>query len=193
MRIVALVLFSIAGAGGGVAIAQSASPPERADNSLQQEAPDEVVVRGRRLGELRDDVDMARDRAYDIFNDINSDDDFDVYCREEGRTGTRSTQRVCRAQFESRISADAAQEYMSSLSWRCPAELPGQDCMFSDYSSAAISAAQGIEGQAPSKRDRMKEEILRLANRDERFAQAIIDWYEANQQYEAARKRRNDD
>ena len=64
--------------------------------------------------------------------------------------------------------------------------------MFSDYGSGAKSAAQGIEGQAPSKRDQMKDEILRLANEDERFARAILDWYEANQQYEEARKRRND-
>jgi hypothetical protein len=63
--------------------------------------------------------------------------------------------------------------------------------MFSNDASAAISAAQGIEGQAPSKRDEMKDEILRLANQDERFAQAILDWYEANQQYDAARNRRD--
>ncbi len=38
----------------------------------------------------------------------------------------------------------------------------------------------------------MEEEILRLANQDDRFAQAILDFYEASQQYEAARKRRDD-
>jgi hypothetical protein len=186
--------FSMAIPCGGVAAAQSESAARDGNGAMaSQENPEEVIVRGRRLGELRSDVQLARERAYGIFNEINSSDDFDVYCREEGRTGTRSTDRVCRAQFENRISADAAQEYMSSLSWRCPAGLPGQECMFSDYSSSAISAAQGIESQALSKREQMKKEILRLANEDDRFAQAIIDWYEANQQYEEARKGRNDD
>jgi hypothetical protein len=64
--------------------------------------------------------------------------------------------------------------------------------MFSNSASAAIGSLQGAEGPAASKRDQMQEEIMRLANQDERFAQAIIDWYEANQQYEAARKRRDD-
>ena len=56
----------------------------------------------------------------------------------------------------------------------------------------AADSACAIEGQAPSMRERMNDEILRLANQDERFAQAILDWYEANQQLEAARKRRRD-
>jgi hypothetical protein len=189
MRIVAAILISIAASGGGAALAQS----EGADAQAPQANSEEVIVRGRRLNDLRSEVQVARERAYGIFNEINSDDDFDVYCREEGRTGTRATQRVCRAQFENRISAAAAKEYMSSLSWSCPGQLAGQECMFSDYSSGAMSAAQGVESEALTKEDQMKEEILRLANQDEKFAQAILDWYEANQQYEAARKRRDDD
>jgi len=35
----------------------------------------------------------------------------------------------------------------------------------------------------------MNEEILRLANQDDRFA--ILDFYEASQRYDAARKRRD--
>jgi hypothetical protein len=27
---------------------------------------------------------IPRERAYDIFNDLNSDDDFEVHCRDEG-------------------------------------------------------------------------------------------------------------
>jgi hypothetical protein len=104
-----------------------------------------------------------------------------------------ATQRACRPQVENRISAEAAQEYMSALSWRCPAEMVTQECMFSDYSSAAKSAAQGAKSAAPSKRVRMKEEIIRLANQDDRFAQAILDWHEKAEQYEAARKRRDED
>lgn len=64
--------------------------------------------------------------------------------------------------------------------------------MFSNRASDAKSAAQAVEGQELSRRDQMKEEILRLAREDERFAQAILDWYEASEQYEVARKRRGD-
>ena len=46
------------------------------------EAPEEIVVRGRRLVELGVEVEKAREHAA-IFNEINSNDDFDVHCRDE--------------------------------------------------------------------------------------------------------------
>ena len=194
MRISALVAFSIAISGGGAAFAQiEPATGARSGAATQQEAPEEVVVRGRRIGELRAEIEVARRRAYEIFNEINTNDEFDVRCRKESRAGTNVPAQTCRAQFETRISATAAKEYLSTLLLTCPGDGGlTQDCMFSDYAQSAISRAQGIEGEAPSKRDQMNEEIIRLANQDDRFAQAIIDWYEANQQYEAARQRRDD-
>lgn len=197
MRIVALILFSIAASSGPVALAQSESAArDGAENSPGQEAPEEVIVRGRRLGELRFEVEVARERAYDIFNEINSNDDFDVRCHDETRYFSHSKRRVCRAQFEDRISADAAAEYMRMLTWTCPASASGapnlQSCIFSGYGQRAAGSARTVEAQLPNKRDQFEEEILRLANEDERFAQAILDFYEASQQYETARKRRED-
>jgi HAMP domain-containing protein len=40
--------------------------------------------------------------------------------------------------------------------------------------------------------DLMNDEINRLAQQDARFAQAIIDFYEANRRYEDARKGKDD-
>jgi hypothetical protein len=187
MRSTALSLVFVTMFGGLAVLAQS--PPAVGDSPNSEE----IIVRGRRLTDLRFEVEQAQERAYAIFNELNSDDDFDVYCRDERRYHSRATTRVCRPQFENRISAEAAQEYMSALSWRCPAEMVGQECLFSDYSSAAKSAAQGAESAAPNKREQMKEEIVRLANQDEGFAQAILDWYEKTEQYEGARKRRRED
>ncbi len=203
MRIVALVLFGISVSGSGVALAQSDSPAStRAENRPRQDASDEVVVRGRRVGELRAEVEAARQRAYRIFNDLNSNDEFDVGCRKESRAGTNVPQQVCRARFEDDISAAAAREYMATISWLCQPRgdefsggalfLDTQACMFSGPGQSAKSSAQAVEGRAPLKRDQMAEEILRVARADDRFAQAILDFYEASQQYDAARKRRDD-
>src|SRR5688572_23617072 len=194
---VALIVLSIAAADGGPALAQSErASGERADAAPQQEAPEQVIVRGRRIGELRAEIEDARRRAYDIFNEININDEFDVYCRKESQPGTNVPRQICRAQFERRISADAASEYMGSLARNCPVGAGGvldtQACMFSNYGQNAADAARGIEGQLPGKHAEMSAEILRLANEDERFGQAILDYYEASQQYEAARKRRDD-
>lgn len=191
MRVVAAVLFSMAVSGTSVALAQGGPPASQRAATAPQDPPDEVIVRGRRIGELRVQVEAARIRAYDIFNDLNSDDDFDVACHEESRSGTRVPRTVCRAQFEDRISSRAGQEYISAIKWVCPDGLT-QDCIFSDTSQYGISAAQAVEGEAPIRRKQMTDEITRLANENDEFAQAILDWYEKSQQYDAARKRRED-
>ncbi len=65
MRIAAVVLLSITVSGGGAALAQSEpAGRERAEDSRQQEAPEEVIVRGKRTGRLRAAFEVARQRAY---------------------------------------------------------------------------------------------------------------------------------
>jgi hypothetical protein len=198
MRIASAIVFSVAFSAGVAALAQSA-PATRAgtENATPNEILGEVIVRGRRLTELRFEVQEAREHAYDIFNEINSSDDFDVHCRDERRHHSRATRRVCRAQFESHISADAAKEYMASLHLNCRAPSPDgsidwQGCMFSGVGQRAADQAKTIEGRAPLMHDRLNDEILRLARQDLRFGQAILDFFEVSQQYEAARQRRED-
>ena len=93
----------------------------------------------------------------------------------ESRSGTNVPQVVCRAQFENRISAAAAGEYLSGLFSACDVEAVGvtQDCMFSNAGAGVISRAQGVEGQLPGKREQMTDESFRLARENDEFAQAI--------------------
>lgn len=202
MRTWVPILLLLAVSGSEVAFGQAAAVSrDAAADPAPGEAADEVVVRGRRLTDLRFEVEQAQERAYAVFNELNGDDDFDVYCRDERRHHSRATVRLCRAQFENRISAEAAREYMATLSWTCQPEadangvatLNTQACMFSDMGQSAAAAAAAVEGQLPTMRDRMNDEIVRLANEDDRFAQAILDWYEKTQQYDEARNRRDED
>ncbi len=179
---IGLFILLVAGGAG----AQSAAVQSTAREIANQQ-PEEVIVRGRRLADFRFQVEQARVRAYDIFNEINSDDDFDVHCVREQTTGTRVRQQVCRAQFEDRISAAAAQDYFAALRWVCPDGVTG-DCIFSDASAAGISAAQGAEAEAPIRRKQMNAEINRLARENLGLAQAIVDWYEASLRYDEARR-----
>jgi len=187
-----ILLLLLAGLPAALAVAQTEPPARERGATASQEEPEEVVVRGRRIGELRAEVEDARERAYELFNDLNSNDEFDVYCHNESRSGTNVPQVVCRAQFENRISAAAAREYLSGLLSACHGGRFTQDCMFSNADAGAISRAQGMESQLPGKREQMTDEIFRVARENDEFAQAIIDWYEASQQYDAARKRRKD-
>ena len=188
MRIVALILFSIAVSGPDIAGAQN-EPAAGGDERSQE--PEEIVVRGKRLVAFRVEVELARERAYDIFNEINSDDDFDIQCTAEQRTGTRLGRQVCAARFEGRISSRAGKDYLSALRAVCNQDPGGltQDCMFSGASSYGIAAAQAAESEAPIKRDRLNEEIHRLARENLEFGQAILDFYDASLKYEEERSR----
>jgi hypothetical protein len=202
MRMIGLVLFCIAASSSGGSLAQGNQVAGvQDDGTRRKESPEEVVVRGRRIGEIRAEVDAARQRAYRIFNEVNSNDEFDVRCRKESRSGSNIPQQVCRARFEDDISSDAVREYMATLSWLCQPSvnefgggefLDTQKCMFSQPGVSATASAQGVESRAPLKRDQMTEEIWRVAREDDRFAQAILDFYEASLEYDAARKRRDD-
>jgi hypothetical protein len=129
-------------------------------------------------------------RAYGIFNEINSTDDFDVTCNLEESTGTRLSRQVCAPRFEGRISSRAAKDYLATMRWVCNGDGGlTKDRIFSQASGAGIAAARAAESEAPTQRDRMTEEINRLARTDLRFGQAILDLYDASLKYDEERKR----
>jgi hypothetical protein len=160
-------------------------------DARRTEAPEEIIVRGKRLAAFRVEVELARERAYAVFNEINSTDDFDVTCKSEMRTGTRVSRQVCGARFEGRISRRAAQEYLATVKALCAGPFGlTQDCLFDPgLASRGIAAARGAENEAPIRRDQLVEEINRLAREDLRFGQAILDFYDASMRYDEERKR----
>jgi hypothetical protein len=183
-------LFSIAVAAGGIAAAQNQrAAPGSAEAPAPQQSSDEVIVRGKRLGELRLDLQVAREHAFDIFNEINSNDDFDVHCGDETRVFSHAKKRVCRARFENRIAAQAARDYLAGLDMACPEAR----CIFGPASEKGIVRAQKAENPLQSKQQQLKQEIVRLANQDARFAQAILDYYAISRELETVGKRRVDD
>jgi hypothetical protein len=188
MRVVTLMLLSIAVFDSGVALAQGAGRDAVGD-ARSTERPEEIIVRGKRLAEFRVEVELARERAYAIFNEINSTDDFDVSCNDEMRTGTRVGRQICAARFEGRLSRRAAQDYLFAIRDQCGGQLQAE-CMFDpNRAGYGLAAAKAVEGEAPRQRALLNEEIHRLARTDLEFGQAILDFYDASVKYEEERKR----
>jgi hypothetical protein len=197
VRVVLCTLPVLTALSTSLACAQSAATPTRPEyptaiggtDARSLEAPEEIVVRGRRLEEFRLEVEKLRVRAYDIFNEINSSDDFDVHCATQQRTGTRRGRLVCAAQFEVRISSRAAKDYMAAIKDACGGQL-AQDCMFDpNMAGRGLAAAKAVEGEAPRHRHQLNQEIQRLARTNLELGQAILDFYDANSKYEEERKR----
>jgi len=71
------------------------------------EVVDEITVMGvRDLGALRTELMRAEDEVYDLYNEINEDDDYDIVCKRVALIGSQIKRRVCQA----RIYRDALSE-----------------------------------------------------------------------------------
>lgn len=132
-----------------------------------EEVLDEIVVVSKKsLGQLRLELWAAEDRAYELFNELNGDDDYDIHCYREAPTGSRVLRRVCRTQYE--LDATAEEAKASRL---------------------------GIPFAGPWAETKRKEKILferwnQLAIERPEFLEALIELQESQQVLESERKRR---
>ena len=109
---VLLLVLAAGVAGAAVQPSPDAAAGTRSEVAAGQlEELDEVHVRGTRLWQMRREIVSFEDRIYARYNELNTNDDFDVNCGREARLGTRIAQRVCRVQYYE----DAQAEYASAL------------------------------------------------------------------------------
>lgn len=157
-------------------------------NDAARDEPEEVIVRGRRLADFRVEIQTARVRVYDLFNDLNSDDAFDVHCRLEDSTGTRMRQQTCRPRFKDDISADAATAWVYAIMRACPDSV-AQDCIFGNAMAAsqAKSAALGEESREPAMQERFALEMARVVAESPEMQQALLDYQAVERAYQEAR------
>jgi hypothetical protein len=88
----------------GWAIAQPAEQP-----------PGTGAAEGQSLGQLRAELERARDEVFRRFNESNRGRAADVTCNDEQPTGSRMRQTVCRSAAENAADAGAAQDFLGSL------------------------------------------------------------------------------
>jgi len=75
------------------------------------ETIEEIVVYGdKSLVQLRIEMYKAEDAFFDLFNSLNSDDEFDIRCRKDARTGSHIKNRVCEANYYRDLVGEATRE-----------------------------------------------------------------------------------
>jgi hypothetical protein len=94
-KAVAIAAVGCASVVGGVAVGQVDVDEILNPQASLPAVDDEVIVRGRRGVELRLEIERAENAIFARFNDINSDDRFDIACRLEAPIGSRIDRRVC--------------------------------------------------------------------------------------------------
>jgi hypothetical protein len=96
------------------ALDQADSPSE--DSELPpEEAIEEIVVYGERnIVLLRADVRIAADSFYELYNSLNSNDEYNIECRREFNIIRHRNERVCMTRFARKTQARDVQEMISS-------------------------------------------------------------------------------
>lgn len=82
-----------------------------AEATAETEEIDEIIVLGARsLTLLRQEVIVAEDKFFDIYNQLNEDDKYDIVCETRKPLGTRISVRECKAQFVRDAEYEAIQD-----------------------------------------------------------------------------------
>lgn len=82
------------------------------------ETVEEIVVYGdKSLTHLRHELYVAEEEFFDVFNALNSNDDFDVECEYLTFLGSRRRHHLCMPRFAERAEAEATMNMMLSGEW----------------------------------------------------------------------------
>ena len=102
-----VLLFALAPVGMCQSSSVQEVEPEPSDTI------EEIIVYGNRsLNQLRLELYRAEDIAFDLFNSLNSDDEYDIHCYKEAPTGSHIKRRVCKANYEKELTADATRRWL---------------------------------------------------------------------------------
>jgi hypothetical protein len=93
-------------------------PTSRLPLSSGPEPMEEVEIRGtrNRLRELREEIVRLEDKFYLRYNELNTDDQYDVHCNMEAPTGTLMKYRVCRPEFVETATSEEAKAFLGGYS-----------------------------------------------------------------------------
>lgn len=134
MRSGITTLLILAGFCTHTAVAQIEETEESTTATTEQQPIEEITVIGQRtLGTLRVQIDRASDRIFDLWNEFNTDDLYDIRCRRVAATGTHITSKRCTPVYFDRAEAHATQVSMSGgagiglMHWRMAYHNPIMD------------------------------------------------------------------
>lgn len=179
------------------AIALAAAPQAHGLNEppateASQEPVEEVVVRGRRtLFGLRKELEGAREHVWEIFNEINSDDDFDITCTNAARTGTRLTRRACRPQYADIATSRAGKALARRIHQCDPTSEFYASCLEGAMQNGSAEAQEYIARINVMDR-RLDDEFRRLARERPELASAILEFLDKEREYKDAVSSRKD-
>ena len=158
------------------------SEPAAAETAPAQTADEEIVIRGRRFT-FRRELEAAREHVWEVFNEINSDDDFDISCDTSARSGTRMTRRVCRPQYANEATAQAGKDLTRRIQGCDPTGANYEICLEMALQNGSSEAQQYVARIAYMDQ-RLDDEFRRLVRERPELATAVSEFLAKENEYE---------
>lgn len=157
------------------------------ETSTPTRAIEQITVTGERtLLSMRNEIDRMEEDMYRAFNDLNSSDELDVFCLSETRTTSHIIQRKCEPVFLTNLKKENAQSAVSQIRNAYTDE--GLDFVLLEYGLDFIESEKNLQFQASAKYQELSEEMLRIAEENPDYREALLRLGQLKAGYEAARK-----
>ena len=156
-----------------VCLSQTSFAQENSTDDDSEEIDEIIVLGAHSLTLLRQEVVVAEDKFFDLYNELNDDDRFDIICENRRPIGTRIQVRECKAQFVRDAEVDAI-----------------QDALMMNNAPANVTA-QPVRA---SKRDyrKLDEKLKQFAVENPELQEALMEYDHLSKKYAEEREKKFD-
>ena len=148
------IISSLIGITFSTAQTQDTGSSASKEQDAETRPIEEIIVLGERtFFTLRLEIEAAEEEVYGLFNELNTNDDFDVTCTWEVYTGSHFKRRSCMAAYLREAQAENTQNYLKGIDVQL--DLPG------------------VKGEVRDQTLAMEAEMAQLALDNPEFSQAL--------------------
>ncbi len=164
----------------GVLIYPGSAVAQQDTDILSVELEEIIVIGERPLYSLQIEIYKAEEIKFELFNSLNSTDDFDITCEWVAHTylNSRIKRRECDVGFMKKARADDARFFMDNMQYDLP---------------FLLRSDQQLTGEFAHKTEAFKKEMVELAVKHPSLAKAMINEIELKQRYNLERRERYKD
>ena len=153
LRAIGIISF-LMGITYSTAQTQDAGSSASKEQDAQTRPIEEITVLGERtFFTLRLEIEAVEAEVYGLFNELNTNDDFDFKCTREAYTGSHIKRRRCMAAYLREAQAENTQNYLKGIDTR-------------------LSLSE-VEGEVHQQTLAMEAEMTQLALDNPEFSQAL--------------------
>jgi hypothetical protein len=175
----------IDGTWSGEALDQGGPPTEPTfDSDAGEYILEDIIVEDKRfLRSLRMEMIRAEDLKFEIFNSLNSTDEFDITCEKYTPTGSILPRRVCDVGFMKKARGEDVRLFTDFM------EKPDGEF----YQGFLLRSEHQLTGELAYKAEALKKEMVELGIKHPSLGKAMIDEYELRQRYDVELRERSKD